>query len=158
MRSSPEDLPCSHALLGMIVIFNIMVSMLIGSIIHDLKIAGLTSISVLFFSFAFVKLLLNKKPERFLQTFSAMLGADTIISIMSLPSVYSLAYLNPSDTAATFFNFTGFALFVWVIIVYGYIFSKALTSTMGYGMAISVGYAFLTIMIIELIVAGNAPI
>lgn len=123
--------------------------------IHNVKTAGFTSIIVLFFSFVFVKLLLFKTPERFLQTFSAMLGADTIISIASLPSIYSLAYLKPGETVETFFSMTGFALFVWVVIVYGYIFSKALSSMMGYGITISVGYALLTIIIIQFIVAGT---
>ena len=33
-------------------------------------------------------------------------------------------------------------------------FSKALSSLMGYGIAISVGYALLSIMILDLFVAG----
>ncbi len=155
LRGGPEELPYSYVLLGVTIVVNVFLSVLIGSMIHNLKLAGLTSIAALFFSFVFVKLLLHKKPERFVQTFSAMLGVDAIISIISLPSVYSLAYLKPGETAIMFFNLTGFALLVWVVIVYGYIFSKALSSMMGYGVAISVGYALLTIMIIEFIVAGN---
>lgn len=157
LRGGPEELPCSYVLLGLVIIVNILVSVLIGSMIHDVKTAGLTSVAALFFSFVFVKLLLHKKPERFLQTFMAMLGADTLISLVSIPSIYSLSNLKPGETAEMFFSLTGFALFVWVVIVYGYIFSKALSSMMGYGVMISVGYALLTIMIIELIVVGNTP-
>ena len=70
---------------------------------------------------------------------------------MSLPSIYSLAYFEFGETAQMFFGLTGFALFVWVIIVYGYIFSKALPLVVSYGMAISVGYALLSIMIFNLL-------
>ena len=61
-----------------------------------------------------------------------------------------LTYLKLGETAQMFFSLTGFALFVWVVIVYGYIFSKALSSLMSYGIAISVGYALLSIMILDL--------
>ena len=155
LRGGPEDLPYSHVLLGLIVVASFIVSVSIGSIVHDTNISVLSSIAGLFFTFVFVKLLLIKKPERFLQTFCAILGTVTIINIFSLPSVYSLTYLELSETAKMFFSLTGFALFVWVVIVYGYIFSKALSSLMGYGLAISVGYALLSLMILEFIVAGS---
>lgn len=157
LRGGPEDLPYSHVLLSLIVVVSFIVSISIGSIVHNTNISVLSSIAGLLFTFVFAKLLLLKKPERFLQTFCAMLGTVTIINIFSLPSVYSLTYLDLSESAKMFFSLTGFALFVWVVIVYGYIFSKALSSVMGYGLAISVGYALLSLMVLEFFVAGNAP-
>ena len=154
LREGPEELPHSYVLLGLIIFISFVISVFIGSIVHSIKIAGLSSIAGLFFSFAFTRILLLKKSDRFLQTFIAMLGTVTIINIVSLPSIYSLTYLKLAETAKMFFNLTGFALFVWVVIVYGYIFSKALSSLMGYGIAISVGYALLSIMILDLFVAG----
>ena len=155
LRDGPEDLPYSHVILSLIIVLSFIVSVSIGSIVHDINTSILSSIAGLFFTFIFAKLLLIKKPERFLQTFCAMLGTVTIINIFSLPSVYSLTYLELSETVNMFFSLTGFALFVWVVIVYGYIFSKALSSLMGYGLAISVGYALLSLMLLEFILNGT---
>ena len=157
LRAGPEDLPHSYVLLGLTIIVNFSISVLIGSMDHNIKIASISSIVALFFAFAFTKILLLRKPERFLQTFCAMLGVDIIISIAAIPSIYSLAFLNPGEAAESFFKLTGLALFVWVVIVYGFIFSKALSSMMGYGITISVGYALLTIMIVNIVITGYTP-
>ena len=155
LRSGPEDLPHSRALLGVLIIVNFAASMLIGSFVNDFRVAGLSSVTALFFSFAFTKLILLRKPERFLQTFSAMLGADAIISIASIPSFYSAQYLPLSGVAELFFNVTVFVLSVWVVVVYGYIFSRALSTLMGYGIAISVGYALLITLVVNLLSGGS---
>ena len=155
LKDGPEDLPYSYVLFSIITIFSFIVSVLIGHIVHDLYVATTTSLAGLFFTIIFTKLLLIKKSERLLQTLIAMFGSVTIINIFSIPSVYSLTYLELSEMTKTFFGITTFALFVWIIIVYGYIFSKALSVLMGYGLAISVGYAVLSLMILELFIAGN---
>lgn len=157
LREGPEELPHSYVVLSLIIAISLVISVLIGSIANNIKTAGLSSIAVLFFSFAFTKILLLKKPERFLQTFSAMLGTDTIISTVSLPSIYSLTFLKLGETANAFFSLTIFALIVWVVIVFGYIFSKALSSLMSFGIAISVGYVLLNFMILDFFIAGNTP-
>ena len=158
LREGPEDLPHSYVLLFMTIIISMFVSVLIGTMVYGLKIAGLSSIAGLLFSFVFTKILLFKKPERFLQTFIAMLGTVTIINIVSIPSIYSLLYFKLSEIGEIFFNSTIFALLVWVVIVYGFIFSKALSSMIGYGIAISVGFVLLNMMIMEFFVAGNTPV
>ncbi len=158
LRDGPEDLPHSRVLLGVLIIVNFAISTLIGSVVNGLRVAGLSGIAVLLFSFAFTKLLLFRRPERFLQTFSAMLGTDVIISVALLPSFYSIQYLPLSEVAGLFFNVTLFALLVWVVIVYGYIFSKALSVLINYGIAISIGYALLNTLIIGLLSSGgNSP-
>lgn len=155
LRKGPEELPYSRMLLGLLVVANFLISVSVGSILRDLKVAGLAAIAALFLSFVFTKLLLLKRSERFLQTFCAMLGTDAIISIASLPSFYSIEYLQLSGAVELFFNVTVFAFFVWVVIVYGYIFSKALSSLMSYGIAISVGYVLLSAVVIDLLLAGT---
>ena len=157
LRDGPEDLPPSRALLGALVIASFTMSTLIGSVVNELRVAGLSGIVMLLFSFAFTKLLLFRRPERFLQTFSAMLGTDAIISVALLPSFYSIQYLPLSFVTELFFNVTAFALLVWVVLVYGYIFSKALSVLISRGFAISVGYALLSTLIIGLMFGGNSP-
>lgn len=157
LREGPEKLPHSYVLLGLVAAISFSVSVYIGSIDCNVNFAGLSSIAVLFFSFLFTKILLLKKPERFLQTFSAMLGVDAIISTMSIPSVYSLIYLKLGKIAQIFFSLTILCYLVWAVIVYGYIFSKALSSQMGFGLALSIGYTLLGTFIFSLFLAGNTP-
>ncbi len=157
LREGPEMLPHSHMLLGALLVISFAVSILIGSMVYTAKAAVLSSIAGLFLSFAFARILLFKKPERFLQTFCAMLGTVTLINIVSIPSSYSIRYMELGGTAELFFGVTGLALFVWVVIVYGFIFSKALSSAMSYGIALSVGYALLQIVVLELFITGNMP-
>ena len=157
LRVGPEELPCSPVLLGALLVISFAVSVLVGSMVYAAKAAVLSSIAGLFLSFAFAKILLLKKPERFLQTFCAMLGTVTLINIVSIPSSYSIRYMELGEGAELFFGVTGLALFIWVVIVYGYIFSRALSSAMSYGIAISVGYALLQIMVLELFIAGKMP-
>ena len=157
LRCGPEELPHSYVVSGFMIAINLVISIVIGSISHGVKIASLSSIAGLFFSLAFTKIVLLNKPQRFLQTFTAMAGVDAVISIVSLPSFYSLAYFELGEMAQIFFSGTVFALFVWTVIVYGYIFSKALSSMMSYGVAISVGYALLMIIILDLLVVAILP-
>ena len=102
LRAGPKELSCSYVSLGVFIAISFLISVLIGSIIYNVLTAILSSIAGLFFSFAFTKILLLKKPERFLQTFSALLGTVTIINIVSLPSIYSLAYFELGETAQMF--------------------------------------------------------
>lgn len=157
LREGPEVLPCSWAFLGLVTVVSLGVSVLVGSMAYDVAAALLASIAGLFLSFVFARILLTKKPERFLQTFSAMLGTITLINIVSLPGSYSLRYLKLGHTAELFFALTAFALFVWVVIVYGYIFSRALSCAMSYGIALSVAYALLQVILLELFISGSVP-
>lgn len=155
LRKGPEDLPCDRSLMLILVGFSLAVSTWLGSIIHDMHIAGISSIAGLFFSFSFAKLLLLKKPERFAQTFCALLGTVTLINLISLPVIYPLSKEDLDQNLVLLFGLLSFALFIWIIVVYGFIFSRAISSSLGYGVGISVAYALLSIIILELLLAGR---
>ena len=87
LREGPEVLPSSQAFLATMIVISLGVSILIGSMVYDVTGAMLTSFAGLFLSFVFVRLLLLKRPERFLQTFSAILGTVALINIISIPTL-----------------------------------------------------------------------
>lgn len=156
LRKGPEDLPCDMSLMMLLIGVSFAVSVWLGVIIYDPQIAGISSIAGLFFSFIFAKILLLKNPERFIQTFCAMMGAVTLINLISVPVVYPLSNEELDENLVLFFGLLSFVLFIWVIVVYGFIFSRAIASTLGNGVAISVGYALLSIMILQLFLSGRA--
>ncbi len=157
LRKGPEDLPANSSLMWGLVGVSLTVSIFLGMIIYDTHTAIFSSVLGLFFSFVFTKILLSKKPERFIQTFSAMLGAITLINLISLPFVAPLSNEDLDNNIATLLSLLSFAFLIWAVIVYGSIFSRAISSTFGYGIAISVGYVFLSIVIFELLLTVKVP-
>lgn len=155
LRKGPEDLPCDMSLMMFLIGLSLAVSVWLGAIIYDLQIAGLSSVAGLFFSFVFAKILLLKNPERFIQTFCAMMGAVTLINLISVPAVYPLSNEELNENLVLIFGLLSFGLFIWIVVVYGFIFSRAIASTLGHGVAISVGYALLNIIILQLFLAGR---
>ena len=153
LRKGPEDLPVNGVLMLVLVVISLFVSVWIGLIIYGKQVAISISIVELIFSIIFVKILLRKNPERFMQTFSAMLGAVTIINIISLPILIPLTYEELNQNIASLFGLLSFALLIWVVVVCGSIFSRAISSGLRYGILISVGYALLSIIILQLLLA-----
>ncbi len=155
LREGPEDLPFDSSLMAGLIAVSWLVSFWLGSFIHDPQVAGLSSAAGLFFSFLFAKLLLFKTPERFLQTFCAMLGTVTLINLFSVPVIYPLTNPELSESLVALFGLLSFALLIWVVVVYGFIFSRAISTTLGNGVSISVAYTLLSIVVLELLVAGS---
>jgi hypothetical protein len=83
------------------------------------------------------------------------LGTVTLINLISLPVIYPLSKEGLDQSLVLLFGLLSFALFIWIIVVYGFIFSRAISSSLGYGIAISVAYALLSIIILELLLAGR---
>ena len=150
LRKGPEDLPANSSLMWGLVGVSLTVSIFLGMIIYDTHTAVFSAVLGLLFSFVFTKILLIKKPERFIQTFSAMLGAIALINLISSPVVAPLSNEALDKNIASILSFLSLVLLVWIVVVYGSIFSRAISSTFGYGVAISVGYVFLSIVIFEL--------
>ena len=157
LRKGPEDLPADGSVLLNLLILSFVVSIFLGRMIYDMRVAIISSIGGLLFSFIFTKILLSKKPERFTQTFSAMLGTVTLINIISLPIFAPLSNEQLNENFVLLFSLVSFAFLIWVIVIYGFIFSRALSITLNYGIAISVGYAFLSVMILQLVLTVKVP-
>ena len=157
LRKGPEDLPSQNELMMLLLGINLAVSIWLGSVIHGYQLSILLSIAGVVFSLAFIKILLLKKPERFLQTFCAILGAATLIDIFSIPIIYPLLSETLNENIVVIFRMLALEIFVWFVVVCGFIFSRAISSTLGYGISISVGYTLVSYMILELLLSGRAP-
>ena len=136
---------------------SLVVSIFLGLMIYDTNVALVSSIAGLLFSYIFTKILLINKPERFIQTFSAMLGTVTLINLLSLPVFAPLSNKELNESIEVLLSVISFGFLIWIIVVYGFIFSRALSVALNYGIAISVGYTFLSIIILQLIMTGKTP-
>lgn len=155
LRKGPEDVPFSNILLGLVVAASIIVSIWVGAMVNGMQFAGFATIAELFFTFLFIKLLLINKPERFLQTFIALLGTLTLINILYAPGVYIFLLTENNENIQTLIGLLAFALLIWKIAVCGHIFSRALPAPMAYGVVISIAYALLNFILVGFISAGT---
>lgn len=153
LRKGPEDLPVHNSFIWLFVLASLVISLCLGSIIHDYQIAFILSVVGITTTFIFAKLLLIKKPERFTQTFCAMLGVSLLIDIISVPVIFPLLDETLNPTFKILFSFLAISTYVWYVMVNGFIVSRAIAVTLGYGISIVIGYALVTYMIFELILA-----
>ena len=82
-----------------------------------------------------------------MQTFCAMLGAATLIDIVSIPIIYPLLSETLNENLMVIFWMLALAIYVWFVVVCGFIFSRAISSALGYGISISMGYTLVSYMI-----------
>ncbi len=155
LRRGPEDMPASVNVLFLLIVVSILVSTYLGSVMHGYQIAASLSIVGLLVTYVFVKIILIKKSERFLQTFSAMVGVSILIDVISIPVIYPLLSEKLNGNIVGLFWLLALAIYAWFVVAYGFIVSRAISSTLGYGISIAIGYAFVSYMIFELILAGR---
>lgn len=155
LRKGPEDLPASVSLMFILLTINFVISVVLASKIHSHSVAVSLSAIGLFMTFIFIKILLVNKPERFTQTFSSMMGVSILIDLASVPVVFPLLNESLNQNILVLFWLLAIALYIWLVVTYGFIISRALSTTLGYGISISAAYILVSYMIFELILAGR---
>ncbi len=155
LRKGPDALPASSSLMIILIVINLIVSTALGATVHGLQIALSLSVIGLFISYVFIKLILVNKPERFIQTFSSITGVSILMDLISVPVVFPLLNENANQNTVVLFGLLASALYIWLVVTYGSIISRALSATMGYGISIAVAYVLVSYMLFELILAGR---
>lgn len=137
-RCGPQDLPASGFFLGFVFVANCLVGLIIFSMEASLALAVwqfLFSIALLG-AFSWTILALGGKTVRFQQTLTALLGADTLISLIALPFLIWISLFHSFGLA--YYVLIG-SMF-WSVAVVGHIIRHALSSTYLFGLGLSVLY------------------
>jgi hypothetical protein len=124
LRGGPEQLPASTGLLAVVVALNVAVSALIYSLIPNAPnnwqtqlIVG-TVVSLLWFRVAFS---LANKPERFLQTSTAIFGITTLFIPALIPMIATLLpYIekpDPTVNPPAALSLLAAVLGIWLLII-----------------------------------------
>jgi hypothetical protein len=139
-KQGPQGLPPSGWLWRILVVVDIAASFLMISIGAGLGVSLLqASVSALLIvGFSWLILYVARKPERFAQTTSALLGTDAVISFFALPAMASMM-LGRGSLLAFAVTMT---LMIWHWAVTGHIIRNAL----GQAWSFSLGLAFLYIL------------
>lgn len=157
LRRAPQDLPASEVLLALMLLADLLVGLLVGT---TAGISAWISLGQGLFEIAFMlaalylALNLMKKPARFLQSGSALLGSGALLGLLAvLPLGFAPAGTQES-TLAVLGALLLLGLVIWGVLVTGHILRHTFGVTLGQGCAIAIAFEFLTIILITGIFGG----
>jgi len=155
-RRGPDELPASRFLFGLILITYLAVgfiSLLVSepaerrvdltilSYTFQLGFIGLIILETFFYLwFVWMVLRVFGHARRFLQTSTALLGAESLLSIIGIPILAWIDAVRSSGGEPTAGTFVYLLLFLWSIDVAGFILSRALQNAYFVGVLIVIGY------------------
>ncbi len=154
-RKGPQDIPYSKILFRLSILSYALVSYLL---LH-LSVTSLQALLqvaveiILVIIFSFIVLSLTNKRSRLIQTASALLGTDTLISCTALPVIATLSIDNNNLLAF----FTMLALMVWHWLITAHILRHALEQTFSFAMGIAFLYIFSTYQIMGVLFPAISP-
>ena len=146
LRSGPQVLPFSYGLLVILLLLHMFIDIVLSGP-QALQWDSLVSAAVntLFTAgFVFVILQWTKKTPRFVQTLSALLGAEIIIGLIG--AVFLLLYQIPA--LALLVSVLYLLLIIWNGLIAAHIFHLALETTMLWGVALALLYIILSYQVI----------
>ncbi|MFO1350694.1 MAG: hypothetical protein U1F68_08470 [Gammaproteobacteria bacterium] len=162
LRSGPQDLPYSYALLEICVLaygLSGLGALLLGfgaqrwfgALILTLIDMGLIA------GFSYAMLSHLGQINRWVQTLTALFGVGALLQVASLPLTawQAQALDEKGDPSLPWLLSQGLA--VWSIMVNGHILQQAFSTSRGIGVAYALGYFFLLLVIGELILPPLSP-
>ena len=129
MRKGPQDLPNSAVPLALTVAANFIVNFLVSAALPP--IAGpwlMQSIVVVAFTFAWYALLLKilRRPERFVQTTTAVFGYQAVLSPLFIVAIWLIRQFSDDETWQFPIAVVGLAIVVWMVAANARILKSAL--------------------------------
>lgn len=157
LRRAPQDLPPSQALLFLVLMVGLCAGLLLamtaGVGLASGLLQSLLDLALMLGALSLALRLLERR-ERFLQTATALVGVDTLITLMALLPV---GLARPVDRDSGLLALAGllFLLLVaWSVLAIGHILRHAFGLTLLQGAAIAIGFDLLSFLIISGIVDG----
>lgn len=157
LRRVPQDLPASDVVLGLVVGASLIVSTTVavvgGQPFFPSVVQGVAQVMLLLVVLYFA-LSLVRRPARFLQAATALLGAGVVLSVFALVPVGLL----PGDSSAETVSLAAIALlalFIWSVVVSGHILRHTLGVTLSQGAAIAVLYELFSLMLLGGLAVGS---
>ena len=145
LKRRPQDLPGSGVFFSMSAAAYTLSSFILALTYQDIQKslmvafidAGLTIL------ITYLLLLVIRKPERNLQTGTALLGTGTIFSLLATPMYYLLALPVAGQSGSPVISFLVWVLIVWNIAVMAHILKHALTVSFPMGALVALMYIFI---------------
>jgi hypothetical protein len=129
MRKGPQDLPVSAALLAATVAGYFIINCLVSIALPPIPGPWLGHLVVdVVFTFVWYALLLKllRRPERFVQTTTAVFGYQTVLSPIWIAAVWLVRQFVDDDTFRFPITMLGIAIVVWLVSANAYVLKAAL--------------------------------
>ena len=156
-RISPAELPASRLLLLMVTVAVALLEVF-GALLPPAQTGQLPMRIVLSVTlpllWAWVVLSLTQHRQRFLQTAIALLGVGVLAQLLLYPLGSLLDVLGTDNPAAIPLGLLSFAGLVWYLLACANIWKSALESGLSLGIAISVGYLVLSVVLEQMLLPG----
>lgn len=154
-KQGPQDVPASpmvlRTILPVYVLVNFLILMLNGTASTAVLQIGVDLAMMLCFTWPL--LYFSNKRSRFQQTFSAMVGTDTVISFAAIPAIASLNS-QPDELAYLLMM----AMMAWHWLVNGHILRNALDRSWFFGLGLALLYIMLSSQVMAVLfpeILGN---
>jgi hypothetical protein len=150
-KKGPEDVPFSPLLTRVTLAVYALVNFLMMAMSSHWFSAVLEMAvdMVMLIIFTRVVLAWVHKPERYQQTFCALLGTDALITLCAIPATATL--LIPAGDIPVFGFFIVVGLMLWHWAVIGHILSHALAQHLSFGLGIALLYMMAAYQIMTLL-------
>jgi hypothetical protein len=144
-RLGPEDLPDSGFLLAVTAVMYVLTQFLLAYVVYGAvpQLFSLVALEIaLLVAGTWALLLSAGRADRFSQTLTALLGSGALLTVLALPvCIWSL---NSQGIGQAGPSLVLLGIMVWLIMVYGHIFSRSLSRPFGVGLLVAVAYFLLS--------------
>lgn len=157
-RGGPADIPASSALLRLCLIMYFSIGVLVSLLDHSLRtsLAAALADTILLVIVCWVLLRLRKHSSRYRQTLTAMAGAGALIGVVGWPVLWVFRAVEPQAQMTSLALLPVVIIILWSLAVTAQILRQALDIGPSMAVMITVGYTFLSLIIVRLAMAGVA--
>ncbi|WP_242519309.1 hypothetical protein [Halochromatium roseum] len=157
LRRAPQDLPASPALLLLVLLVGLgagsLLAITAGVDLGDGLLQSLLDLALTLGALS-LALRLVERQQRFLQTATALVGVDTLITLLALLPV---GMARPVDSESGLLALAGvlfLLLVVWSVLAVGHILRHAFSLSLLQGAAIAIGFDLLSFVIVGGVIDG----
>ncbi|MGK0674626.1 MAG: hypothetical protein ABWU16_08220 [Halothiobacillaceae bacterium] len=158
LRAGPQDLPVHPRLpIGLAGAYVLVGGMVLASQLSFAEGAAQAGLDALLLA-AFVWGVLRFRgfPERFIQTYAALLGVNLLLTLLSWP-LFAMAPLDPASTRLSAAQVGLLLVLLWTLIAQGQIWRSALEVGAGLGLLLAFAYFMVASLIIAAVFPAAAP-
>lgn len=157
LRRAPQDLPGSSTLLGLILVINLVASVLVGlaaGLAAPVALGQGLADAVLTLGLLHLALSLTRRPARFFQLATALLGTGALLSLVAVAPLLLLSGAESRGETSLAGLPLIFLLF-WSLLVTGHILRHGFDLRLGQGVLIAVAYNVLASTLINTLFPGS---
>lgn len=157
-KAGPEDIPANKQLLGWVLLAYFVVSVLINQIDMSFRVSLWSSASELLVLAVFLYLLLtiNGYLLRYQQSLTALAATGGLLGLLALPLLSAFQQYSDQADSNNFLLLALILLMFWSLMVTAHIFRRALDTSAGKAVALTMFYVLVAIIINGLVRSGVA--